>query len=222
MGWSISVVPGRAFDFRISIRDQFLPRSLHPPLAAPTRKDITMSVKQTLRLATPIRPLLVVVASAALAACASAAAVRWPASLEPTAGETWSATLYARGVQIYECRGNATASAWAFVAPEAELFDDARRLVGSHGAGPFWLSIDGSRVEGSVKARADAPVADAIPWLLLSSRSTGLAGRFSPVTSIRRVHTVGGNAPRGGCGPETLGSTARVPYSADYIFYTPR
>lgn len=161
-------------------------------------------------------------ASVTLAACASAPVANWPAALAPTASEAWLTTVNARGVQIYECRGDATAAAWVFVAPQAELFDDARRPVGSHGAGPLWQAADGSRIAGTLKARADAPVADAVPWLLLDTVSTGPAGRFSAVTAVRRVHTVGGTAPRGGCGPHTLGAMARVPYAADYYFYTAR
>lgn len=163
--------------------------------------------------------LLAALMPLALAACASPPPVSWPAALAPAAGETWSMTVAARGVQIYECRGSTSGSAWAFVAPEAELFDDARRPLGRHGAGPSWQAGDGSRVEGTVLARADAPVADAIPWLLLGTRSTGPAGRFSDITRIRRIHTVGGTAPRSGCGADTLGATARVPYAADYLMY---
>lgn len=55
----------------------------------------------------------------AVTGCASALAVNWPAALQPAAGESWLMTLVARGVQIYECRGNGSAAAWAFVAPEA-------------------------------------------------------------------------------------------------------
>ncbi len=155
-----------------------------------------------------------------LAACASPPAVSWPAGLAPAPGESWLMTVPARGVQIYECRAGAAGASWAFVAPEAELFDAASRPIGRHGAGPVWQAADGSRVEGTLVARADAPVADAIPWLLLKTRSTGPTGRFSQVTTIRRIHTVGGTAPRSGCGPESLGSTARIPYTADYLLYT--
>jgi hypothetical protein len=158
-------------------------------------------------------------AALALAACASAPTVNLPAPLALIDGEAWLTTASARGVQVYTCRGDASAAAWVFVAPEAELFDDARQRVGSHGAGPVWQAADGSRVAGTVKAKADAPVADAVPWLLLDTHTTGPAGRFSAVTRIRRVHTVGGTAPRSGCGPASLGATARVPYAADYYFY---
>jgi len=155
-----------------------------------------------------------------LAACASPPAVDWPAALAPAPHETWRMTAPARGVQIYECRAGASGPAWTFVAPEADLFDSAGRPIGTHGAGPFWQARDGSRVEGRLAARADAPAADAIAWLLLNTRDAGPAGRFSGVTQIRRIHTVGGVAPRSGCSADTLGATARVPYTADYLLYT--
>ena len=75
-------------------------------------------------------------------------------------GETMVASLDAIGVQIYECRATTTPTAgfeWAFIAPEATLADANGRVVGTHGAGPHWQAADGSRIEGVVKARADAP-----------------------------------------------------------------
>lgn len=181
-----------------------------------------MCTRQIIRKRLPRWRPLAATATLALAACASPPPASWPATLEPGASEAWLMTLNARGVQIYECRGNAAAAAWVFVAPEAELFDDTRRRVGSHGAGPLWQAADGSRVEGTLTARADAPTADAIPWLLLTTRSTGPSGLFRAVTGVRRVHTVGGTPPRWGCGADTLGAVARVPYAADYYFYSAR
>ena len=49
-----------------------------------------------------------------------------------------------------------------------------------------------------MKARADAPQASAIPWLLLSAKSVGGPGRFANVTSVQRIHTVGGLGARAG------------------------
>jgi len=117
-------------------------------------------------------------------------------------------------VQIYECR----AGQWVFVAPEAELFDRAGKKIGSHYAGPNWEAADGSKVVGVVKARADAPAAGNIPWLLLATKSVGSDGSFSKVTSIQRVATVGGAAPAGDCAQP--GAQARVGYTADYYFFT--
>jgi hypothetical protein len=71
-----------------------------------------------------------------------------------------------------------------------------------------------------VKARADAPQAGAIPWLLLTTTSQGGAGVLAAVTSIQRVQTVGGTAPASGCAaPADLGKEARVPYTAQYLYF---
>lgn len=158
----------------------------------------------------------------ALVACATAPApnpVNLPPALALAPGEAWLGTLAARGDQVYECRATANGAAWAFVAPEAQLFEPDGRPAGHHGAGPFWQALDGSRVEAKVAARADAPVAGAIPWLLLEARSTGAEGRLAPVTRIRRVHTSGGVAPATGCEPTSVGRQLRVPYTADYLLH---
>jgi hypothetical protein len=124
--------------------------------------------------------LAVTLAGALLAGgCASVAPVNVPETLQPAANESLAMTVAARGVQIYECRpakGGATHE-WVFIAPEAQLFNDSGRAIGRHGAGPFWQASDGSRVVGSLKARADAPVSGAIPWLLLATKSTATRGR---------------------------------------------
>lgn len=145
-----------------------------------------------------------------------------PAPLVP-AGEVPLVHVAARGVQVYECRAAAGAApAWTFVAPEADLIDGRGTVIGRHGAGPYWQTVDGSRIVGSVKARADAPQAGAIPWLLLGTRNDGAPGRWSQVTSVQRLNTAGGVAPATGCDTSTLGRAARVPYSADYVLFVPR
>ena len=152
-----------------------------------------------------------------LAACATyVQAPAVPAALVP-AGEKYVETVAARGVQIYECRVSGTAApAWVFVAPEAQLSDYQGRTVGKHYAGPHWEALDGSKIVGTVKSRADAPVAGAIPWLLLTTKAAGGSGIYSKVTSIQRINTVGGVSPAGSCTP---GATERVPYTADYVLF---
>ena len=161
-----------------------------------------------------------------IAACASpqspTSLVNAPDKLKPGADESLAMIVSAKGVQIYECRagtGQAGGYGWAFVAPEADLFDARGNKVGRHYAGPQWEATDGSKVLGTVRERADAPVADAIPWLLLATKSVGGEGSFSKVTSIRRVNTVGGVAPKGGCSQAAAGASARSDYTADYYFF---
>lgn len=152
---------------------------------------------------------------------AGAAAV--PQALQPDGPVVAAGTLAAAGVQIYACHRPAAGGppAWTFVAPEAALFDAAGRRVGRHGAGPHWALDDGSRIEGTVLARADAPRPDAIAWLLLSTRSSGGPGRLGAISHVQRIHTEGGLAPASGCDEAHLDGQVRVPYRADYRLFTP-
>lgn len=133
--------------------------------------------------------------------------------LKVDADESLALIAPAKGVQIYECRGGQ----WAFIAPAADLFDTHGMKIGRHYAGPHWEAFDGSKVVAKVKTRTDSPEAGAIPWLLLDAHSVGPDGRFSGVSSIRRVNTTGGVAPSAPC---TAGQVVRVPYSADYYFFS--
>ena len=162
-----------------------------------------------------------------VAACASlqrpTPTVNVPDKLKPRDNKSIAMIVPAKGVQIYECRAKKDqtgAYEWAFVAPEADLFDEGGKKIGRHYAGPYWESTDGSKIAGTVKESADAPQADAIPWLLLVTKSVGPQGSFSKITSIQRVNTVGGVAPKTGCSQSTVGTTARIPYAADYYFLT--
>ena len=161
-----------------------------------------------------------------VAACASPprpTTVKVPEALKPGANESLAMIVAAKGVQIYECRARRDSGGgyeWAFVAPEADLFDARGTRIGRHYAGPHWESTDGSKIVGTLKERADAPVPDAIPWLLLAAKSVGSEGSFSKVTSVQRVNTVGGLAPKAGCSQTAVGTPARIDYTADYYFFT--
>jgi hypothetical protein len=146
-----------------------------------------------------------------------------PGNLHAPANESLVRTLWADGVQIYECRKAADASfpEWVFLAPEAKLADANGVPMGRHYAGPTWEAPDGSKVMGVVRAKVDAPDPRAIPWLLLQTHSTGRSGAFARVSSIQRVATVGGVAPATGCGSATIGKQERVPYQAQYALYAP-
>ncbi len=141
--------------------------------------------------------------------------------IQPPADERAAFTWGARGTQNYECKANDKGGfAWAFVAPQADLFSPQGAKMGTHGAGPFWLALDGSKVNGSVKARADAPTGTAIPWLLLGAQSTGGVGVLTAVTHIQRINTVGGTAPADGCASAAdVGKQVRQPYTADYVYF---
>jgi hypothetical protein len=181
----------------------------------------------------PVRTVLnlaSLVATAALAGCGTCRppvppTVVVPDDLRAPPGETLQRTLWATGVQVYECRakaGTTGAGEWAFVGPEATLADEKGAVVGKHYAGPTWEAADGSKVLGKVKARVDSPGGTAIPWLLLETRNVGKGtGRFAPVTSVQRVATEGGLPPTAACTEAQFGQVARVDYKAEYVLYAP-
>jgi len=148
-----------------------------------------------------------------------------PANLAVPSSQVLSREARAAGVQIYECsmrREDPKRPEWVFKAPEAELFSRTGEKIGKHYGGPTWESNDGSTVVGEVKARHDAPDPDAIPWLLLSAKSTTGVGVFARTQSIQRIDTVGGKAPVSGCTEAQVGATVRVDYKATYYFYEAR
>lgn len=144
-----------------------------------------------------------------------------PLELRVPDGYRLTRKLAADGVQIYTCKAKADNSGyeWVFKAPEATLSDEVGTKVGTHGAGPFWEASDGSRVNGEVKARANSSDPNAIPWLLLTTKSTGKDGLFARTAYIQRLDTVGGKAPASGCDQPSLEREERVGYTANYYFY---
>jgi len=146
-----------------------------------------------------------------------------PPNLAVPSGHTLLLEALARGVQIYVCQptsDNPSVFAWTLQGPEAELFSRSGERIGRHFAGPTWEGNDGSQVVGEVRATANSPDPQAIPWLLLQARANLGTGIFSTVTYIQRLDTVGGRAPTAGCDQAHAGQVQRVDYTATYLFYS--
>jgi hypothetical protein len=124
------------------------------------------------------------------------------------------------GVQIYKCAQADGKFNWAFVAPDADLFDTNGKMIGKHGAGPFWELFDGSKVNGTVAERENSARPGAIPHLVLTTKSTGGTGAVTNVKTLLRVNTIGGVAPASGCASASdIDKQARIYYTADYYLY---
>ena len=176
--------------------------------------------RTTFRLA--VAAILAVTAAGATAHFASAKQPPVPAKIAVPAGHKLFLVAHATGVQIYSCDVTPAGFAWSFVAPRANLYDSRGRLLTTHFAGPSWRARDGSTVVGRVVDRVTL-YPTAIPWLLLSTASTTVGedgDRLARTTYIQRLNTSGGLAPDDGCSAKTFGEIARVPYSADYVFWT--
>jgi Protein of unknown function (DUF3455) len=125
----------------------------------------------------------------------------------------------ADGVQIYACEAQGQGFRWVFKGPEATLFDKQGRQIGTHFGGPSWKAGDGSMVVGEVVTTADAPVAGAIPWVLLKAKSHEGTGVLTKVAFVRRAETRGGVAPSADCDASHRAEQARMRYSAVYQFF---
>jgi Protein of unknown function (DUF3455) len=170
-------------------------------------------------------PIALLATIALAAGCASDPVVTPPevaGPLRPPAGQALFLEALAKGVQIYECAPSSakpSAFEWTFRAPEAALAYRSGRPIGKHYAGPTWESSDGSTVVAEVKGRNPGPDPSAIPWLLLTAKSTTGNGLFTPTKSIQRVQTTGGLAPSQPCTAANAKQVARIPYTATYYFY---
>ena len=158
-------------------------------------------------------------------------------SLLPDGGDAGSVLLHASGIgtQDYTCTATTsdagTTYAWLFVGPEADLDDCHTVKVGSHfasdagAAAPEWMTLDGTYVVGkkihpfTPDAGPDGDATPAVPWLLLQATSHGGAGTLSKADWIHRLNTTGGVAPSTTCDASNVGTTVKVPYTADYYFY---
>jgi hypothetical protein len=138
-----------------------------------------------------------------------------PENLKPPVGEHLRAHAHASGQQIYVCNG----SKWILSGPDAKIFDEAGQKVGAHFVGPTWEWSDGNQVTGKPIASA-TPDPESIPWLLLTATGHSGDGVMKNVSSIQRLHTNGAKAPTKGCDSSHSGQQARIPYRADYFFYT--
>jgi hypothetical protein len=161
-----------------------------------------------------------------------------PANLQVPAGNTAFLVGHATGTQGYICQPSGAGFAWAFVKPQATLFDDAQQQIITHFLSPnpgesgtprpTWQdSQDTSRVWGKAIQTSSDPAfvqSGAIPWLLLQvvgSQPGPTGGETLTVTTyLQRLNTAGGVAPATGCAQATdVGGKALMPYAADYFFY---
>ena len=112
----------------------------------------------------PIRIALTALAAFAVlspAAHAKRQQSNLPTPIQVPAGHKLFEAHHAIGVQIYACNG----TAWTFVAPRANLYNERGKFRMSHFFGPTWMAKDGSFVVGSqrgaVPRRGHDPVAAA-------------------------------------------------------------
>lgn len=127
--------------------------------------------------------------------------------------------LAAKGVQVFRCEARGNESQWVFRLPEADLADEAGKVVARHGANFSFEHIDGSRLLGKIVSYDEADSRDNLRWLLLSTSSFG-QGTFTGVAYVQRVNTRGGMPPAK-CEANQRNQLLRVDFSSDFVFYRP-
>jgi hypothetical protein len=145
------------------------------------------------------------------------------------------------GTQDYTCTATETdagpdggdaglAYAWVFVGPEAVLSDCNTAPIGHHFASeagasePEWMTTaDNSYVIAKKVNAGYTPDGGAeIPWLLLQALSNSDGGTLAQVSYVQRLNTTAGlSPPNSSCDDTTVGTTQKVPYTADYYFFGP-
>jgi hypothetical protein len=137
--------------------------------------------------------------------------------------------VFGKGVQIYVCSptaGDSSRYMWTLREAKAELYasDAYRDVAGKHYFNaehrPVWEGVDGGKVVGNKLRQADAPIAGAVPWLLLQAVSAPDAGVLKGTALIQRINTKGGKAPDSGADRAHQGQTIQVEYTAEYLFYS--
>jgi hypothetical protein len=138
-------------------------------------------------------------------------------ALAAPAGKSVVLRLHGQGAQIFRCELQATGRHWIYRLPQADLSDAEGMVVVRHGANLSFEHVDGSRLLGDITDHVPAPVDNALPWVLMATRSFG-KGALAGVTHVQRIDTVGGMPPAS-CDSGQLGQVLRVPFTADFVFY---
>ena len=162
-----------------------------------------------------------------------------PADIQVPAGNEITFVGHAVGTQNYVCAPVDGALKFVLFTPRATLFgDDGLQLTthyfspNSSEGGTIRATWEDSQTSSAIWGQAirssndpDFVAPGAIPWVLLqqvgTQDGTSSGGdRLTGTTFVQRVNTSGGLAPSNGCNsPNEVGSSAFVPYTADYVFY---
>ncbi len=132
-------------------------------------------------------------------------------------GKTAVLRLHGQGAQIFRCEAQAAGRHWVYRLPEADLADADGTAIVRHGVNLSFEHVDGSRLLGEIADHVPSPVENALPWLLLNTRSFG-KGALAGITQVERIDTVGGMPPPN-CDNAQPGQVLRVPFTAEFVFY---
>ncbi|MFI6292237.1 CHRD domain-containing protein [Nonomuraea sp. NPDC050790] len=117
-----------------------------------------------------------------------------------------------KGAQIYRCKGGAYVQFGVTAKLRRGIDHD---FADAFDGPPQWIAPDGSAVRGKLVTKTPNGEGN-IPELVLDARQSGKGrGLLAFATTILRLNTEGGVAPKGSC---REGAQVKVPYGADYVY----
>jgi hypothetical protein len=151
-----------------------------------------------------------------------------PAPIQVNSKSKLIELAYAKGIQIYTCQRDPKDTSiyvWVFQQPQATLYSNStyHHIIGKHyfdaTKNPTWENTDGSKITAVKLQQVSSMDNQSIPWLLLKATITQGTGVLKSAQLVQRIFTNGGKAPAE-AGKNELGKTIKVPYTAEYLFYS--
>jgi hypothetical protein len=125
------------------------------------------------------------------------------------------------GVKIYRyCQGEKSQRpSWTLVTQEATVLDAKGKKIGRHFDGATWKFDDGAIVVGKMPPKSDEKGIGKPYWLIFDV-TEAIGARVKDVRYVKSIETTSGLPPVEGYKDDKIGDEQRVPYRAEYWFYT--
>jgi len=162
---------------------------------------------------------LVLFALLATAADAAPTDINIPAEFSLPVGHHALFSAPANGDEVFQCVATGSGYAWQLHGADAKLLDGDGHLFATQTDIGSWLAVDGSQLSGNVTQTIGAP-AGAFGAALYQVTIKSPGGVFSQITEVVRDDVSGGQAPAQACDQSTARRSVRVPFKAEYIFFS--
>ncbi|MBU6454371.1 MAG: DUF3455 domain-containing protein [Cyanobacteria bacterium REEB67] len=127
----------------------------------------------------------------------------------------------ATGVKIYRYRQGQKSQkpSWSLVTQEATVLDAKGKKIGRYFDGATWKFDDGAIVVGKMPPQSDEKGIERPYWLIFDV-TEAIGPRVKDVRYVKSIETTSGLVPAEGYKDDKIGDEQRVPYRAEYWFYT--
>lgn len=149
------------------------------------------------------------------------------AKITPPSDQVARWTMKGSGDISYECRqrgGSVSAFEWVTGSVQMTLKSSVGETVGRVYEGPTWEFADGSKVVAEkTLGGVNSLNTDSLYEALFKVTQGGGSGVMSGIDYVQRLNPQGGEPPKSSsCRQADNGRVERVPFTADYVFFTKR